>query len=92
MAEPGCRGEMCEFTGSRVRSEATPGRCTSTGGYLAIAEINEIIGSAGSQTFHDQRSNSDVLLHNGENTFLSNVIHLLISGHRRLCKLYDSDY
>lgn len=43
------------------------GRCTKTGGYLANAEINEIIiRGDGAQMFHDDNSNTDVMLCEGE--------------------------
>ncbi|KAK2746207.1 hypothetical protein FQN57_003329 [Myotisia sp. PD_48] len=41
MAEAGCTGSNCRFTGPN--SEAKPGRCTDTSGYISNAEINEII-------------------------------------------------
>lgn len=66
MAEEGCWGPMCEFTGSRGVSDAAPGRCTNTSGYLAQAEIDEIIQRRGARTFYDPLSNSDVMLYNGE--------------------------
>ncbi|KHO00990.1 glycoside hydrolase family 18 protein [Metarhizium album ARSEF 1941] len=67
MAKDGCWGPMCDFTGSRAESNASPGRCTKTAGYLAYAEINEIIKAGGDvQTFHDGGSNTDVLLYNGD--------------------------
>ncbi|KAM7214753.1 hypothetical protein V8F06_009825 [Rhypophila decipiens] len=43
MAQSGCWGPGCTFTGDRLTSHATPGRCTGQGGYLADAEILEII-------------------------------------------------
>lgn len=67
MAQDGCWGPMCEFTGSRIQSDAKPGRCTDTGGYLAAAEINEIIQKGdGAKTFYDGNSNSDVMLYQGD--------------------------
>ena len=67
MAQDGCWGPLCGFTGSRSKSEATPGRCTKTAGCLAQAEINEII-RYGDQVdvFHDDASNSDILLYKGD--------------------------
>lgn len=57
---------MCDFTGSMTQSDAAPGRCTKTGGYLAHAEINEIIKvGSGVRMFHDGASNSDIMLYNG---------------------------
>ncbi|KAI8409045.1 hypothetical protein FOFC_11997 [Fusarium oxysporum] len=67
MAKDGCWGPMCEFTGSRTESDAAPGRCTKTGGYLAYAEIMEIINAkSGAETFYDKSSQSDVMLYKGD--------------------------
>jgi hypothetical protein len=69
MAQDGCWGPMCEFTGSRTESQAQPGRCTKTAGYLAAAEIDEIIKKdLGVKTFHDNASNTDVMLYQGKST------------------------
>lgn len=66
MAQDGCWGPTCDFTGSRTVSDANPGRCTKTAGYVAAAEINEIIKKGdGAQTFHDAASNTDVMLYKG---------------------------
>ncbi|KAK2771652.1 hypothetical protein FQN53_004945 [Emmonsiellopsis sp. PD_33] len=43
MAEAGCTGPMCKFTGTPRISDAAKGRCTDTGGYISDAEIKEII-------------------------------------------------
>jgi hypothetical protein len=59
---------MCDFTGTKTRSDAAPGRCTKTSGYLALAEIIEIIKrSPGGtfQTYYDVASQTDVLLYKG---------------------------
>lgn len=67
MAKEGCWGPTCRFTGSRTQSTANPGRCTNTRGYLAYAEIKEIIrAGANVKKFHDGDSNTDVLLYNGD--------------------------
>lgn len=65
MAKENCWSAMCEFTGTRLKSDATPGRCTNTSGYLAQAEINEMIARGGGRSLYDPVSNSDVLIHNG---------------------------
>jgi hypothetical protein len=67
MAQDGCWGPMCEFTGTRLQSDANPGRCTKTAGYLGYAEILEIVSRSGDnvQAFHDHASNTDVLLYKG---------------------------
>ncbi|KAM5349053.1 hypothetical protein ACJ41O_008876 [Fusarium nematophilum] len=65
MAKDGCWKPTCEFTGSRTESDAKPGRCTKTGGYLAYAEIMEIRGRNGDkvEAFYDQDSKADVMLY-----------------------------
>ena len=66
MAKDGCYGPMCEFTGSRTESDAKPGRCTKTSGYLANAEINKILLSGKmSKAFYDKNSQSNVILYEG---------------------------
>jgi GH18 family chitinase len=67
MARSGCWGPMCEFTGSRVESDAKPGRCTNTSGYLANAEIMELLKYGSDvRTFRDPSSDSDVLLYGND--------------------------
>lgn len=65
MAVDGCWGPMCDFTGTRTESDAQAGRCTKTGGYIANAEIDELIKTTGVQQHHDAASNTDVLLYKG---------------------------
>ncbi|KAG8410935.1 hypothetical protein J3458_016500 [Metarhizium acridum] len=43
MAHAGCDGPDCKFTGSATHSDAKVGMCTNTGGYIADAEIKDII-------------------------------------------------
>lgn len=67
MHDPNCRGSNCDFTGSRIKSDATPGRCTETSGYIAYAEVTELLSMGDNvETFHDGESNTDVMLHKGE--------------------------
>ncbi|OAX82110.1 hypothetical protein ACJ72_03545 [Emergomyces africanus] len=67
MAKNDCWGPMCEFTGSKTKSDAQPGRCTNSSGLLAYAEITEIIQrSSSSKMFHDHASNSDIMLDEGD--------------------------
>ncbi|KAF7337318.1 Glycoside hydrolase family 18 protein [Mycena sanguinolenta] len=61
MTTAGCTGPLCTFTGPS--SGATPGPCTQTAGYIANAEINQIIAGGGVQTFHDDSSDSDILVY-----------------------------
>lgn len=66
MSEPGCYTEECTFTGPS--SGARPGRCTGTGGYLANAEIREIIngGEYNVQQFSSEEA-GDILVYDGNN-------------------------
>ncbi|KAK4170680.1 hypothetical protein QBC36DRAFT_341460, partial [Triangularia setosa] len=69
MSQPGCWGPNCHFTGDRLTSFATPGRCTGTSGYIADAEINEIIDGGGNRVvtrFIDAPSNSDILVYDND--------------------------
>ncbi|KAM7213574.1 hypothetical protein V8F06_011071 [Rhypophila decipiens] len=47
MAQRGCDGPNCLFTGDRLHSEAAKGPCTDTAGYISNAEIEEIISKGG---------------------------------------------
>ncbi|KAJ6450604.1 class V chitinase-like protein [Mycena sanguinolenta] len=61
MTTAGCTGPLCTFTGPS--SGATPGPCTQTAGYIADAEINQIIAAGNVQTFHDASSDTDILVY-----------------------------
>jgi GH18 family chitinase len=43
MAEAGCWGLGCLYTGTRDNSHATKGKCTDTTGYIIDAEIEDSI-------------------------------------------------
>ncbi|KAK6348664.1 hypothetical protein TWF718_006452 [Orbilia javanica] len=63
MTKAGCTGPMCTFTGPG--SGAMPGRCTKTRGYLANAEIDEILRTNPSaRKTHDKGSTSDIVVWN----------------------------
>lgn len=63
MVDAGCTGPMCKYTGPD--SGATPGKCTNTAGYLANAEIDQIIDSNDSaQKSFDDASDSNILVYN----------------------------
>ncbi|KAF3802950.1 Killer toxin subunits alpha/beta [Colletotrichum gloeosporioides] len=67
MAVDGCWSPLCVFMGTRTESDANPGRCTATKGYISNAEINELITQGSySLLFHDGDSNTDVLLYKGD--------------------------
>ncbi|KAK2797393.1 hypothetical protein FQN50_009194 [Emmonsiellopsis sp. PD_5] len=63
MAEAGCTGPMCKFTGTSRISNAAKGRCTDTGGYISNAEIKEIIinGNVNEQW---KKEGSNILVYN----------------------------
>ncbi|KAK2760455.1 glycosylhydrolase family 18-6 [Colletotrichum kahawae] len=65
MAQSGCWGTNCKFTGDRIHSKAAKGVCTDTAGYLADAEIAEIIAKKTRVVtqFVDTGSNSDILVY-----------------------------
>jgi len=62
MAQPGCDTETCFFLGDRNNSPAKPGRCTATAGYIANAEINEILPAA-TRTWYDPKTMTDYLVY-----------------------------
>lgn len=59
MTQPGCTGPMCPFAGPE--SGATPGRCTNTAGYIANAEIQEILDAGSGNTWYDAPSGSNMM-------------------------------
>jgi chitinase len=46
MADKSCVTENCKFTGSATASDAEPGTCTGTGGYISNAELDSIFQAA----------------------------------------------
>ncbi|KXJ89088.1 hypothetical protein Micbo1qcDRAFT_213428 [Microdochium bolleyi] len=68
MANAGCSGPGCTYLGDRFNSPAKKGVCTGTSGYLADAEIDEIVadrrraGRVVSQ-YTDASSNSDIIVY-----------------------------
>ncbi|CAG1996158.1 unnamed protein product [Fusarium graminearum] len=70
MADKSCTGPDCLFTGSFEESEAEPGQCTGTGGYISNAEINEIWQLVGQRAegvsafrWHDEWTHSDIMIY-----------------------------
>lgn len=67
MAQQGCYGPGCEYTGSNVQSNAKKGKCTNTSGYISNAEIGEMIKKIDSgrvnQDFIDKTSHSNILVY-----------------------------
>ncbi|KAK0705051.1 hypothetical protein B0H67DRAFT_498289 [Lasiosphaeris hirsuta] len=68
MAKADCDGPNCFFTGSANVSEAEPGECTGTSGYIADAEIRRInnfyAGDSrdGFKSWYDKGSESDIMV------------------------------
>ncbi|KAJ5947147.1 Glycoside hydrolase superfamily [Penicillium verhagenii] len=65
MAEAGCYGPECLYLGSADDSQATPGECTQTAGYIANAEILAIIANSSrvNQDYIDVDSNTNILVY-----------------------------
>jgi len=71
MAQPGCHGPQCKYVGEKFVSRAAKGLCTQTAGYLADAEINQIMDVSDSifgggydfEVFHDDDADSDILVY-----------------------------
>ncbi|OBS25972.1 hypothetical protein FPOA_06504 [Fusarium poae] len=68
MADKSCTGPHCLFTGSFSESDAEPGQCTGTGGYISNAELDEIwqMASEGvegvvAKRWHDTKTHSDIM-------------------------------
>ncbi|KAL4905791.1 hypothetical protein BDW74DRAFT_184860 [Aspergillus multicolor] len=62
MAEEGCTGPTCGFTGDRYNSDAQKGSCTATAGYISNAEINRLLTLGDNvKSWHDGASNSDIM-------------------------------
>lgn len=64
MADAGCYGPDCFYTGTALRSNAEPGVCTGQAGYIANAEIKQILSdpSRVNQHFIDD-SDSNILVY-----------------------------
>jgi chitinase len=63
MAQAGCTGPMCQFTANADNSsQAEPGECTATAGYISNAEINNLVNanvSSGAKTWYDSVTDSN---------------------------------
>ncbi|CAK7212940.1 hypothetical protein SCUCBS95973_001630 [Sporothrix curviconia] len=75
MTDGSCYTPECTFGGTAGASTATPGVCTDTAGYIADAEINDIVAGTTStvsrraatvnEYYYDAASDSQVLVYNG---------------------------
>jgi chitinase len=65
MVDSSCTGVMCKFSGSPKISNADPGYCTDTPGYISNAEIAELSENDEVQKWFDVESSSNILTFNG---------------------------
>ena len=65
MASAGCYGPNCFYTGNKLQSEAKEGKCTGQAGYIADAEIDDILKDKSRVVKHfvDSTSHSDILVY-----------------------------
>ncbi|RAK80256.1 glycoside hydrolase [Aspergillus fijiensis CBS 313.89] len=65
MAEAGCYGPECTFLGSADGSQAKPGPCTQSPGYIPNAEIEAILAdpSRVTESYIDTAGNSNILVY-----------------------------
>ncbi|KAF7157662.1 hypothetical protein CNMCM5623_002036 [Aspergillus felis] len=67
MNDASCSGPFCTYAGDRTHSMAYAAPCTATGGYIANAELNDIIKNHGSysivKSYIDRDSNSNILIY-----------------------------
>jgi len=64
MSQSGCTGPACTYTGP---TDATPGRCSGTAGYIGGGELNELWQKDGAVIIVDGNSGSDILVYNDAN-------------------------
>ncbi|KAJ3494528.1 hypothetical protein NLG97_g4021 [Lecanicillium saksenae] len=60
MSQEGCWGANCHFEG--LSSQAKPGRCTDTRGYVSNFELREIMASASDLQLH-ATSDGDIIVY-----------------------------
>ncbi|KAB8218928.1 hypothetical protein BDV33DRAFT_192403 [Aspergillus novoparasiticus] len=67
MNDASCSGPFCTFAGDKRHSMAYAGPCTTTGGYISNAELNDIIKNPGNYTivksYIDKDSDSNILMY-----------------------------
>ncbi|KAM0323764.1 hypothetical protein ACHAQA_008701 [Verticillium albo-atrum] len=68
MADKSCTGPHCLFTGSRTQSDAEPGICTGTGGYISNAELLDVFAMTqakesgySARKWYDAKTGSDIM-------------------------------
>ncbi|KAE8327990.1 hypothetical protein BDV39DRAFT_214550 [Aspergillus sergii] len=67
MNDASCSGPFCTFAGDKRHSMAYAGPCTTTGGYISNAELNDIIKNPGNysivKSYIDKDSDSNILMY-----------------------------
>ncbi|KUM66694.1 hypothetical protein ACN42_g386 [Penicillium freii] len=83
MTDPSCTGPMCTYTGTFNHSTAEVGTCTNTAGYIANAELNQIIEGATAgitryqaRSWHDDESDSDMMVYGTSGKITSWVAYM----------------
>ncbi len=67
MADGACYGPHCFYTGTPSQSDAVPGPCTGTGGYISNAELDAIMATPGrvQLNYLDASSHSNIMVYDG---------------------------
>lgn len=93
LQDGGCTDTTCLYTGSPIRSDAYPGRCTDTSGYISNAELLEIKngGSGGKYAKvnhrYDSASDSNIMVY-GEDGKMDWVAYMDDGIKQRRTELY----
>lgn len=87
MAQAGCTGPECLFTGSSSVSNAAKGDCTDTAGYISDAEIGEIIRGGNVQQYIEEDSN--ILVYGGGTEWVAYMDNKTKSGRESLYAKYN---
>lgn len=87
MAQAGCTGPECLFTGSATVSDAAKGDCTDTGGYISNAEIKDIISQGGVQQYTVEHSN--VVVYGGGTEWVAYMNDTIKAGREMLYDAYN---
>ncbi|KAK0103087.1 hypothetical protein ONS96_005698 [Cadophora gregata f. sp. sojae] len=87
MAQAGCTGPSCLFTGSPLVSNAAKGECTDTAGYISNAEIADIIAAGGVQEYRVE--DSDILVYGGGTEWVAYMKDATKSGREALYSRYN---
>ncbi|KAE8140449.1 hypothetical protein BDV38DRAFT_18327 [Aspergillus pseudotamarii] len=67
MTDESCSGPLCTYAGAKYQSAAYAAPCTTTGGYISNAELNDIIKDHGNysivKSYVDKDSDSNILMY-----------------------------